>query len=283
MGLLSAVKRAILTAPADGPQALFPVADCERDCDSCLGKFPSTVKIERNDPLWGSVKPWRRHILVATGKTDWAHSGADEPKSLVGKLEQWDQKESPGRVSVSNSSMPPPEEYVTAPTNALPPTNMLVLPLCLEAHNVTHEDAIEVARTLTAIDSPDAPVPETIGSATVSKVAHFAVILLCSHRTRDKRCGVTAPILKKEFEHNLRDHGLLRDATDSRPGGVPIYFINHVGGHKYAGNVIIYRSNGEGIWLGRVEPKHVKAIVEETVLHGRVFPEQVRGGFVSDW
>ncbi|CRK20271.1 hypothetical protein BN1723_012089 [Verticillium longisporum] len=38
---------------------------------------------------------------------------------------------------------------------------------------------------------------------------------LCSQKTRDARCG--------------------------QPGGVGIYFISHVGGHKYSANVIVYR------------------------------------------
>jgi len=31
---------------------------------------------------------------------------------------------------------------------------------------------------------------------------------------------------------------------DDRPGGVGIYFISHVGGHKFAANVIVYRKSG---------------------------------------
>jgi len=36
----------------------------------------------------------------------------------------------------------------------------------------------------------------------------------------------------------------MRDLHDDRPGGVGIYFINHVGGHKFSANVIIYRRAG---------------------------------------
>ena len=70
---------------------------------------------------------------------------------------------------------------------------------------------------------------------------HSAVILLCSQRTRDVRCGQSAPLLRKEFERHLRPLGLFRELDDERPGGVGIYFVSHVGGHKYAANVIVYR------------------------------------------
>ncbi|KAI0421610.1 Sucraseferredoxin-like protein [Xylaria grammica] len=70
---------------------------------------------------------------------------------------------------------------------------------------------------------------------------HRALILLCSHKTRDARCGQSAPILRKELERHLRPLGLFRDLDDERPGGVGIYFINHVGGHKYSANMMVYR------------------------------------------
>lgn len=99
---------------------------------------------------------------------------------------------------------------------------------------------------------------------------------------------------------------------DERPGGVGVYFISHVGGHKFAANVMVYRrcktaveedANkdvggdegggvkgergeewGEGsqcIWLGRVRPEDCEGIVKQTVLKGKVVkPErQLRGGF----
>lgn len=70
---------------------------------------------------------------------------------------------------------------------------------------------------------------------------HRALILLCSHKTRDARCGQSAPILRKELERHLRPLGLFRDLDDERPGGVGVYFINHVGGHKYSANMMVYR------------------------------------------
>ena len=66
--------------------------------------------------------------------------------------------------------------------------------------------------------------------------------------------------------------------------------ISHIGGHKFAGNVIIYIPPGKGddgekhglegcgIWYGRVEPRHVEGIVEETIQKGRVIESLFRGG-----
>ncbi|KAJ5089572.1 hypothetical protein N7532_008256 [Penicillium argentinense] len=129
---------------------------------------------------------------------------------------------------------------------------------------------------------------------------HAAVILLCSQRTRDARCGQSAPLLRKEFERHLRPLGLYRDMDDKRPGGVGVYFISHVGGHKYSANVIVYRRRdfdwykneetraadeeegaSQGIWLARVRPEECENIIRYTVLQGKVLkPEtQLRAGF----
>ena len=82
---------------------------------------------------------------------------------------------------------------------------------------------------------------------------------------------------------------------DERPGGVGIYFISHVGGHKYSANVMVYRraearegkgkgemgEAGQCVWLARVRPEDCEGIVKFTVLQGKVVkPErQLRGGF----
>ena len=146
-------------------------------------------------------------------------------------------------------------------------------------------------------DHDDAPaaaskLPQSVTSHFDTRPCnHRAVILLCSHRTRDARCGQSAPLLRREFERHLRPLGLHRDLYDERPGGVGIYFINHVGGHKYSANMMVYRrrqnedgSWGEGtqgIWLARVRPEECEQIVKFTVLQGKlVKPEtQLRGGF----
>ncbi len=82
------------------------------------------------------------------------------------------------------------------------------------------------------------------------------------------------------------------NAFESR--SVNVGGISHVGGHKWAGNVIIYVPPkyelvdhdlpivsplaGSGIWYGRVEPKHVDGIIKETILGGRIIQELFRGG-----
>jgi len=62
-------------------------------------------------------------------------------------------------------------------------------------------------------------------------------------------------------------------------GKVGLFKISHIGGHRYAGNCIIYFPSGSSVWYGRVTPKDVAAIVQQTVMEGKVIPELLRGGF----
>ncbi|KAK1539557.1 uncharacterized protein CCOS01_00871 [Colletotrichum costaricense] len=146
------------------------------------------------------------------------------------------------------------------------------------------------------------------------------LVLICGHGGRDMRCGVMGPVLRDEFERRFEGVGVgvLRGpvvvdesgegagriaAPEASEDGERRYqkmsarvgLISHIGGHKFAGNIIIYippgqlMANGEkhplagkGIWYGRVEPKHVEGIVNESVLGGRVVADMFRGGIDED-
>lgn len=151
-------------------------------------------------------------------------------------------------------------------------------------------------------------------------VAHFPdmidikqspTILICGHGGRDMRCGIMGPVLRAEFQRVLEQRGFSTNNQDEDgtrkvdgPNHANLGLISHIGGHKFAGNVIIYlppglRTSssaspsstiatspnplaGKGIWYGRVEPKHVEGIVDETILRGRVVADHFRGGIGMD-
>lgn len=115
------------------------------------------------------------------------------------------------------------------------------------------------------------PSPEAITTPT---------ILICGHGGRDQRCGVLGPLLQSCFRAELQRRGITAEVAQ----------ISHIGGHKYAGNVIIYLPpgmqgnalSGSGIWYGRVGPEQVEGLVEETVVRGRVVGDLLRGGVMQD-
>lgn len=123
------------------------------------------------------------------------------------------------------------------------------------------------------------------------------MVLICGHGGRDERCGIMGGILREKFRSVLAWDGIppAEDPPLGQGGeGVKgrIGLISHIGGHKFAGNVIVYVPPGMkapagmdkhplagcGIWYGRVEERHVEGIVRETVWGGKVIGELFRGG-----
>lgn len=224
-----------------------------------------------------------------------------------------------------------PIETHDAHSPAHRPTTILLLPAFTFVDNVTphlvpaliNHHISPAPTTITPLtktaQSPSSAVPLIKSSPfTTRQCPHKYLILMCSQRTRDARCGQSAPLLKREFERHLRPLGLYRDLHDERPGGAGIYFISHVGGHKFSANIMVYRRAdavvkeeitegggkvegdangtenakekvamdrmGEGaqcIWLARVRPEDCEGIVKYTVLQGKVVKpqSQLRGGF----
>lgn len=327
---------------AKGTDALFPRTqpdidgeDCLRDCDSCTVHLPRSFKIDEDDRLFGEIKGWSRHLVVATGKTDWVRDVADEKGSVMEAVEKHGGEVEGGRLMLSASNMEVPDHHDQGPYGSERPTTVLLMPAFQFVDGVTPNDVPQLIQsvvniaptntsrlndtTTTSSDSPNGTSMQTTTSTpptvpaglTLRNCPHKYVILMCSQATRDARCGQSAPLLRKELERHLRPLGLYRDLSDSRPGGCGIYFISHVGGHKYSANVMVYRraeprrtvaelmeggngnANGvvggkgdEGeaaqcIWLARVRPEDCENIVRFTVLQGKVVkPErQLRGGF----
>jgi hypothetical protein len=168
-------------------------------------------------------------------------------------------------------------------------TRAFLLPLTLHpAHN-----ALAASHRLALTQQPELQCLFS-GAYEVADI----LILICGHGGRDERCGVMGPILQTEFERTLSfvgDYKVLNEAPsphDISPNaatakqGVRVGLISHVGGHRFAGNVIIYippsvttnRLAGKGIWYGRVKPRHVEGIIKETIVKGRVISELFRGG-----
>lgn len=287
------------------PLDLFPKVqpdvdgeDCLRDCESCSIHYPKSFKIEENDELYGHVKGWATHVLVATGKSDWVRDVADEKGSVMQAIERaekpsngvsantellcpwsglvwsgldlWSCRRSTNnvvaivtalqRLMLSASNMPTPHHT----DDYSEPTTVLLLPAFTIIENVTPasvstlvseyinksptNDATLVPvydalpRSVLPMTPETSPEPAANLHALTSRPSpHGALVLLCSQRTRDARCGQSAPLLRKELERHLRPLGLFRDLDDERPGGVGIYFISHTGGHKYSANVMVYR------------------------------------------
>lgn len=327
--LISGTESQIFTQPSS-PEIPFPQANLE-ECLACETpctpeeevSYPSYISksIDRELPLAGTVKPYGRHILVSTGKTDWIHSIDEEDGSITQAIfralyeKQYGGRKRDGedRIVLSNTSFAPSRIGSGK-------TDVVVMPEWKIVRQVSVDTSSEFVKQV---------VDGGKGNLGIETLPFHSIVLICSHAKRDKRCGVTSKYLVKAFESGLRLRDIYRSFDDTRTekqgglkgGGTVLGRLSHIGGHKFAGNVIVYRRRtksvellheklkgltltnvenpedadvvretvleddvfAEGIWLGRVEPKHVEAIIEEVILKGRVFKELYRGGLPSKY
>ncbi|CAN1725732.1 Altered inheritance of mitochondria protein 32 [Linum perenne] len=98
-------------------------------------------------------------------------------------------------------------------------------------------------------------------------------IFVCAHGSRDKRCGVCGPVLIEKLNEGIESRGLKDQVFVSA--------CSHIGGHKYAGNVIVYRSGSDGKvtghWFGYVTPEDVPEILDQHIGKGEVIERLWRG------
>jgi (2Fe-2S) ferredoxin len=140
---------------------------------------------------------------------------------------------------------------------------------------------------------------------------YSCVICLCSHKKRDNRCAIAAPKLEaglisslehkgwevhtqlddthalgESLSHTLPKGSLeeVKTAFDAKLRELPllkralVLRTSHIGGHKFAGNVVIYTPQGASITYGRVTPHEIESIVENTIIKGQILPSLLRGG-----
>lgn len=281
--------------------------------------------------MLGSVKSYNRQVVISTGKSDWESKITDAKGSLAAHLENL--KESiPDEPKATHH-----RASVKAPRQAAglfrtsDSTNVSVLNGSIRS--ISDDDESESVlvfpdfKVVTEVQSSIQGAQDLWDSSldpSVNRTGAFpeksqlktwvlpysCVILLCSHKKRDNRCGISAPKLEHALIRSLEHHGWDADTQIESPSytyGSPledlaltaeareeiiktqlkesaiskralIVKVSHIGGHKYAGNCIIYTPQGAGVWYGRVTPHDVESIVENTIIGGLVLPPLLRGG-----
>lgn len=263
------------------------------DCSSCPHEcvehpdYPGYLDLDNESPLLGSMLPYGRHLMISTGVSDWGERIEEDHNTLAAEIHRimnsdkiYTEQKPNGRIFITNTSM------LTTYSTVEGGHDIILLPENIIISNVKVEEAEIFYQTFLTIPLPTQPVhlQYYIGTEFKSLIQHKpwdvqwnpygSMILICSHRRRDKRCGITAPILAREFDHFLREN----DIEENGEHGTVVTMCSHVGGHKYAGNIIIYTHQGtRGIWYGRVTPHHCQQIVEKTIIKGKVIKELYRG------
>lgn len=93
-------------------------------------------------------------------------------------------------------------------------------------------------------------------------------IFICSHRTRDARCGYCGPVLVDILTQEMR-----RAFPDGR--AVHVIPCSHFGGHVYAGNVLVYSRHG-GVCFGCFTPSDVGPLTDFVRCDDGVVPDGLK-------
>ncbi|GAP63826.1 hypothetical protein ARMA_2249 [Ardenticatena maritima] len=198
----------------------------------------------------GSVKRYDRHFIVCTGVRHWApkveqgggflQALADATKPLEPHLGQ--------KIRVTASDEPSEGDGY----------DVLVFPDGVRYLGLREEDI------------PTLIEDHLLGGRPSPRLAHRPVevgyVLVCVHAERDERCGRAGPPLVDRFWEVLDREGL----SDR----YRVVASSHLGGHKFAGNIIVYPS---GDWYGLVTPADVERIVREHLREGRIVAALWRG------
>eukprot|EP01100_Stratorugosa_tubuloviscum_P009316 TRINITY_DN38_c1_g2_i1.p1 TRINITY_DN38_c1_g2~~TRINITY_DN38_c1_g2_i1.p1 ORF type:complete len:362 (+),score=165.28 TRINITY_DN38_c1_g2_i1:68-1087(+) len=225
-------------------------------------EFGFKRKFEANEKLRGTTGNYGRQLLVCLGidATLWPASFKDDPlTSLFWKA----YKENSKNLKIESYLSACNEKNVNQlqPQPQLQPQqhsfDILCYPENIRFLQVTHEKLPQLIEILNSSNSSSSSITTTTTFATqpITKTTIF----VCSHLAKDKRCGYCGPKLVNLFENEINKLNL-NDKIDVRK-------ISHVGGHKYAGNVIIYPA---GNWYGNVKPENIEEIIQSIINNTQV-------------
>lgn len=338
-----------LSIKSNSPPPFPVIQTCPAPTCACASppELPNDLQIDREAPLNGAIPSYAQHVLICSGKRDWAKRIEDDDDigGVVGELGRligpkgdysdvwflfslfrfndgfsnngtnWPYLQPFYHTSTLASSFPP----TTAPDQSnTPNTSVYILPAFKYIPFLSRDSPDDLEALVRGYLRPETLHPKYDDFPTARREQLVrkpeyrerlrgvrnvteVVVLVCGHGGRDQRCGLYGPVLQAEFEKRLPEQGvevLAEGVTGEnleRGYAARVGQISHIGGHKFAGNVIVYIPPtlkagdggvhplaGHGIWYGRVEPAHVEGIVSETIRKGRVVEELLRGGIRQD-
>lgn len=209
-------------------------------------------------PLARTVPPYGRHFLACTGRREWP-ARIEEAPGLLGRmasdiraLREADPAGGAGKPDTAGAKLTAVDE-----PSAGPGLDLVVFPDRIRYRAVDEERWRAIVRdhALGGVPAEDVPWSDEPGRW----------VLVCVHAARDPRCGDCGPPLARAIE---------REAAAAGLADVRVRASSHVGGHKYAGNVIVYP---EGVWYGYVRPADAPRLVREHLAGGAILEDLHRG------
>lgn len=205
------------------------------------------------EDLRGTVKPYGRHVLALAGDTEFGPRVEKMEGTLVGQMG----KDVKVVSATGETEQPPKFTALRTPSESAEGLDLYVFPdrvvyrgVDERAWGFIREQHLKAGAVAEALE------PEPLEGT------H---ILVCTHGARDERCGNCGPLLVDAFRRRLEEAGY---------EDVHVHPSTHVGGHRYAGNVLVYPG---GVWYGYVRPPDVSRVLEAHLDEHAVWEEHYRG------
>ncbi|KAJ1566286.1 hypothetical protein HK405_010428 [Cladochytrium tenue] len=290
---------------ADGSIDGLPVANlspdsecaaCDDPCAAGHPAFPKSLasKIDPS-PLRGTMKPYSRQLLILAGSgPQWperieeaAHRGS-LAHALVHAARAHPAHTDAATIITACDREPSPESESTASEDVsrCSVTEVILLPDFVAIRSLRPEQAPALMDAWASAPPASEALFVALRAAGLDAVPvpDDALVLVCSHARRDRRCGVAGPVLVQELRSVADDLASSPPSASPHPPRVAVHGVSHLGGHKFAGVVAVYpklAAQPRGIWYGRINPCLARAVVLETALKGAVIPDHFRGASLS--
>ena len=206
-------------------------------------------------PLPGTVKFYERHLFVCTNDSDW-----------------------PQRIELDGDYLQQFSELIARYVLDMPlkvkMTACVDPGLTAESANEGYDilvfpDMVRYVGVETA-DFETLVIDHLVGNKVSVRLTHEPLtghhLFVCVHGRRDVRCGECGPPLIDKLQAELDQQFPGEKAT--------VYPTSHVGGHVYAGNLLIYPG---GDWYGYVTPDNVSSLIEQHLGQGQIVWNLWRG------
>lgn len=293
-------------------------SSCEISCDD-TSPWPQFKDINLDESLYNTSTSKSIHFLIPTNKDNWKHDAINEefekdsiPVQLNSLLKNYEKL---GTFGINVVDQPLNNIFDIEVTKFKKIEKLHLLPffitlndLCLDELEIVMEKVVPALTNTSGIKTRTQLI-DCINGLLDGLKCHATplllnnLILLCSHKNRDKRCYITAGILKKEINREIE----LYNSSHERPvDKYDVWFTNHVGGHKYQANMQIYLNFKEDnpqnespnkeegnlfIWLARIGVQHCKGIVSDLLVkvgdskneRKLLLTEKVRCGKRYEW
>lgn len=203
-------------------------------------------QIDYVSKLPGTVNYYNRHIIVCSGRSDWAPKIQDDGGFIKALWSAFRTEAGQNVFKLTACDLSTVGEGET----------ILIFPDQVQISGLTKETIPHLFNY----------VQRGENNGLAIEPFEQQLFLVCTHEKRDVRCGLAAPGIIQKMKAILEKRKLSEQ--------VVVAGSSHLGGHKFAGVVAVYPS---GNWYGRLTEKDAIHIIEAECIEKRPYPALWRG------